>query len=66
MIPLLLSHSPYSQAAPWAHRDRPGEVNCDSTKTGQKCLTQVALDGFLNIVKEFWPDVNRAIFHGKY
>jgi hypothetical protein len=36
------------------------------TKTGQKWVTQVALDGFFNVVKEFWPDVNRAIFHGKY
>jgi hypothetical protein len=36
------------------------------TKTGQKWVTQIALDGFFNIVKEFWPDVNRAIFHGKY
>jgi hypothetical protein len=36
------------------------------TKTGQKWLTQVGLDGLFNIVKEFWPDVNRGIFHGKY
>ena len=36
------------------------------TKTGQKWLTQIALDGFFNIVKEFWPDINQAIFHGKY
>jgi hypothetical protein len=36
------------------------------TKTGQKWLTQIGLDGFFNIVKEFWPDVNRAIFRGKY
>jgi hypothetical protein len=25
-----------------------------------------ALDGLFNIVKEFWPDINHAIFHGKY
>ena len=36
------------------------------TKTGQKWVTQIALDGAFNIAKEFWPDVNHAIFHGKY
>jgi hypothetical protein len=36
------------------------------TKTGQKWVTQIALDGVFNIVKEFWPDINQAIFHGKY
>jgi hypothetical protein len=36
------------------------------TKTGQKWLTQIALDGGFNILKEFWPDINKAIFHGKY
>lgn len=36
------------------------------TKTGQKWITQIALDGVFNIVKEFWPDVNHLIFHGKY
>ena len=36
------------------------------TKTGQKWVTQIALDGVFNIVKEFWPDVNHLIFHGKY
>lgn len=36
------------------------------TKTGQKWVTQIGLDGVFNIVKEFWPDVNRVIFHGKY
>jgi len=36
------------------------------TKTGQKWLTQIALDGAFNIAKEFWPDVNRVVFHGKY
>jgi hypothetical protein len=36
------------------------------TKTGQKWLTQIGLDGGFNILKEFWPDINRAIFHGKY
>jgi hypothetical protein len=36
------------------------------TKTGQKWITQIALDGVFNILKEFWPDINRAIFRGKY
>jgi len=36
------------------------------TKTGQKWLTQVGLDGFFNIFKEFWPDINKGIFHQKY
>lgn len=36
------------------------------TKTGQKWLTQCALDGLFNIAKEFWPDVNRIVFHSKY
>ncbi|HEY4818278.1 MAG TPA: hypothetical protein VIH67_12675 [Candidatus Acidoferrum sp.] len=36
------------------------------TKTGQKWLTQIALDGAFNILKEFWPDIDKAIFHGKY
>jgi hypothetical protein len=36
------------------------------TKTGQKWVTQIALDDVFNIVKEFWPDINHAIFHGKY
>lgn len=36
------------------------------TKTGQKWLTQVAVDGVFNIFKEFWPDIDRAIFRGRY
>ncbi len=35
------------------------------TKTGQKWLVQVSLDGVSNVVKEFWPDINKNIFHGK-
>jgi hypothetical protein len=35
------------------------------TKTGQRWLTQVALDGFANLVKEFWPDVNSRLFHSQ-
>lgn len=36
------------------------------TKTGQKWLTQVAVDGIFNVLKEFWPDIDRAIFRGRY
>jgi hypothetical protein len=35
-------------------------------KTYQRWGTQVGLDGVFNVLKEFWPDINRAIFHGKY
>src|SRR5260370_23872420 len=31
------------------------------TKTGQKWLTQVGVDGVFNILKEFWPDIDRAV-----
>jgi hypothetical protein len=36
------------------------------TKTGQKWVTQVGLDGVFNILKEFWPDIDRAVFRGHY
>ena len=36
------------------------------TKTQQKWFTQVGLDGVFNMFKEFWPDINRAVFHQKY
>jgi hypothetical protein len=35
-------------------------------KTYQRWGTQVGLDGVFNVVKEFWPDINRAVFRGKY
>ena len=35
-------------------------------KTYQRWGTQVGLDGAFNVLKEFWPDLNRAIFHAKY
>jgi hypothetical protein len=35
-------------------------------KTYQRWGTQVGLDGVFNILKEFWPDINHAVFHGKY
>lgn len=33
------------------------------TKTGQKWLLQVGLDGCSDMVKEFWPDINNRVFH---
>jgi hypothetical protein len=35
-------------------------------KTYQRWGTQVALDGVFNMLKEFWPDINRIVFRGKY
>ena len=35
-------------------------------KTYQRWGTQVALDGVFNVLKEFWPDINKGVFHGKY
>jgi hypothetical protein len=35
-------------------------------KTYQRWGTEVGLDGVFNVFKEFWPDVNHALFHGKY
>lgn len=32
------------------------------TKTGQKWLTQCALDGVFNAFKEFWPDISHYVF----
>jgi hypothetical protein len=39
---------------------------CTWTKTGQRWVTQVGLDGFSNLIKEFWPDLNAKLFHNKY
>jgi len=36
------------------------------TKTGQKWLTQVSIDGVFNVLKEFWPDINRFVFRSHY
>ena len=33
------------------------------TKIGQRWLDQIALDGVLNVVKEFWPDIAHSVFH---
>jgi len=35
-------------------------------KTYQRWGTQVGLDGVFNVLKEFWPDINHAVFRGKY
>ena len=35
-------------------------------KTYQRWTSQVIQDGVSNLAKEFWPDVNRALFHSKY
>lgn len=37
----------------------------DWTKTGQRWVTNVSLDGGTFIFKEFWPDINSHIFHQK-
>ncbi len=36
------------------------------TKTGQKWLVQLAVDGISNVAKEFWPDVNAGLFKNKF
>jgi len=36
------------------------------TKTGQRWVAQVGLDGFSDLIKEFWPDLNSKFFHNKY
>ena len=38
----------------------------DWTKTGQRWVLQVGIDGLANLVKEFWPDLNDKLFHNKY
>jgi hypothetical protein len=43
----------------------PAESN-PLVKTYQRWGTQVGLDGVFNVLKEFWPDINQAVFHGKY
>jgi hypothetical protein len=35
------------------------------TKTGQRWVLNVGIDGGTFIFKEFWPDINHAIFHTK-
>jgi hypothetical protein len=38
----------------------------DWTKTGQRWVLQVGIDGLANLAKEFWPDINARLFHDKY
>jgi hypothetical protein len=35
------------------------------TKTGQRWITSIGLDGATSVFKEFWPDINNKIFHQK-
>jgi len=35
------------------------------TKTGQRWVMQVSLDGLSNLVKEYWPDLNAKLYHRK-
>ncbi len=43
----------------------PSESN-PFVKTYQRWGTQVGLDGVFNVLKEFWPDIDQAVFHSKY
>jgi hypothetical protein len=43
----------------------PSESN-PFVKTYQRWGTQVGLDGVFDVLKEFWPDLDKAVFHGKY
>jgi len=36
------------------------------TKTGQRWVLQVGIDGLSNLVKEFWPDINSKLLHNKF
>ena len=36
------------------------------TKIGQRWISQIAQDGFSNLGKEFWPNLNAKIFHNHY
>jgi len=35
-------------------------------QTYQRWMSQIAQDGIGNLFKEFWPDVNKGVFHHKY
>ncbi len=37
----------------------------DWTKTGQRWLQNVIIDGGTYVFQEFWPDINRSVFHQK-
>jgi hypothetical protein len=40
---------------------RHADYDTTVVKTGQKWVSQVALDGFFNILKEFWPDIRHGV-----
>jgi hypothetical protein len=42
------------------------QSNNQWVKTYQRWGSQIIQDGLGNIAKEFWPEVNRALFHNKY
>ena len=35
-------------------------------KTGEKWFLQLGIDGFFDVAKEFWPDIDQRFFHGRY
>jgi hypothetical protein len=35
-------------------------------KTAQKWILQLGIDAFFDMAKEFWPDTDQRIFHGRY
>jgi hypothetical protein len=35
------------------------------TKTGQRWLMNASLDDATFVLREFWPDINNALFHRK-
>lgn len=52
-------------AAGIANSYYPAQANT-FVKTYQRWGTQVGLDGVFNIFKEFWPDIDKAVFRQKY
>ncbi len=37
----------------------------DATKTYQRWITNLCIDGGVFVLKEVWPDINNAVFHQK-
>jgi len=33
---------------------------------GQKSSPALGIDGFFDMAKEFWPDIDQRVFHGRY
>ena len=42
------------------------QTNNQWVKTYQRWSSQIIQDGLGNLLKEFWPEVNRSLFHNKY